>query len=161
MHDTFLWDCSDPLPLFQSYCESPRGVLFFLRGALVFLLKSHLSGLFIGLGATFDFVLNPGTDIVYLSCITRTLEVDSHWHGFMNSALSGSASVQLFWKFPSGLQGGAAPTIVSVYKEKIKKKSYQLICLFIGKAKAFQGLHNKLALRSHCPKFSSLPLEQN
>lgn len=42
--------------------------------------------------------------IIYLSYITRNLEVGNHWHGFMNSSLIGSASVQLFWTFPQGCQ---------------------------------------------------------
>lgn len=93
---------------FPSCCEGRCTILsevYYSLSFEVFLLKSHLSWLFMVLGAALDFFKKQVLKkITYLSYITRNLEVGSHWHGFMNSILTGSASVQLFWTFPQGCQ---------------------------------------------------------
>lgn len=120
MCDFFPWNCSDPPPLPQSCCERRCALLSEVYCSLsfeVFLLKSHLSWLFMVLEAALDFFFFLNRyfkKITYLPYITRNLEVGNHLHGFMNSTLTGTASVQLF-RTSLRWPGGAAPTIISVF----------------------------------------------
>lgn len=103
--------------------------------------------------------------ITYLPYITRNLEVGNHLHGFMNSTLTGTASVQLF-RTSLRWPGGAAPTIISVFtgwwgrRSRGGTTSVLSVCL-LGRLQLSQTLHNKLLLRSHCEKLGTLPFVQD